>query len=60
MINTAQAIVLFVLRGMKKTERVACLQVCVGHLKERDSLEERVVDEKIVLKLILRRKDSRA
>lgn len=60
MIATAQAKALFILRGMKKTERVACVQVCVGHLKERDSLEDEVVDEKIVLKLILRRKDSRA
>jgi len=39
MFATFQAIALFTSRGMRRTERVACVPVCVGHLKERDSLK---------------------
>jgi hypothetical protein len=34
---------------MRRTERVACIPVCVGHLKEREP-EDRVTAEKIVLR----------
>ena len=53
MFATFQAIALSRSRGMRRTERVACIPVCVGHLKERDSLKTRVVDGKIVLRFFL-------